>query len=146
MAQLTVPNPRTFDLTADVSRIDFPQAAEKTFEGSALGDKSGLGNVRQLVAGDKFIGFADIAGYQDNSAGTDGSMTIPIIDKCNVWLNVASASTMPIGSKVFASDGNTFTVASAAGANSQIGCIRQKTAGSSTYCSVSAAGVGRRAG
>jgi len=146
MGQLTVPQPRAYNLTADSNRIDLPQAAEKTFEGSALGDKSSLGNARQLVAGDNFLGFCDIAGVQDNSGGTDGSQTIPVIDKGAVWLTVASASTMALGAKVFASDGNTFTVGSAAGANSRIGVIEQKTAGSTTYCCVQFAGVGRRAG
>jgi hypothetical protein len=142
MGQLTVPTPRSWDIDPDTSETAQPQAAEKIYEGSALSDKSGLGNVRQLVKTENFVGFAMQS--NDNSAGTDGSTTITVKDKGTVNLSVTSASTVSIGAKVYATDGNTFTAASTSAV--AIGAIRRKIPGSTTFCSVRIAGKGVQAG
>jgi len=142
MANLTVATPRPFAIEVESNEIPLPQAAENTLEGSALGDKSSLGNARTLVAADNFLGFA--VQSNNNSAGTDGSVTILVKDKGLVDLVVTSASTVSIGASVYASDGNTFTAASSG--NSKIGVIRRKIPGVTNFCTVAIAGVGRKAG
>ena len=142
MGQLSVPTPRSWDIDADTNETAQPQAAEKTYEGAALSDKSGLGNVRQLIYSENFIGFA--VQTNDNSAGTDGSTTINVKDKGSVILSVASASTVSIGAAVYAKDSNTFTAASTSAV--AIGVIRRKIPGSSTFCSVRIQGKGQKAG
>ncbi len=142
MGQLTVPTPRAWDVDADSYELAQPQAAEVTYEGAALSDKSGAGNVHQLVYSEHFVGFAKQT--SDNSAGTDGSTTINVKDKGTVVLSVTSASTVSIGAVVYAKDSNTFTAASTSAV--AIGIIRRKIPGSSTFCSVRINGVGQKAG
>jgi hypothetical protein len=93
-------------------------ASDIIYRGSAVGDTSGT--ARPLVAGDAFLGFADATA--DNSAGSASAINVRVRSRGYVKLAITSvASTDDIGATVYASDDNTFTLASTS--NSSIGKI-----------------------
>lgn len=141
MANLTSDLPRTFEVTASNEQIDYPQAAAKIYQGSALSDAgspgSGTNVANTLVAGENFLGFAEIT--QDNSSGSAGSITTNVRGKgviCGV--NVTGATAAKLGANVYMSDGNTFTTTSTS--NTLIGHIKKYYTG--TKCDISFTGVG----
>ncbi|MDP9175622.1 MAG: hypothetical protein M3O30_17400 [Planctomycetota bacterium] len=144
MANLTNAASRTFEMLADEQ--DYPMAAAKIYQGSALSDAGSPGaatNVAEtLVAGENFLGFANTT--IDNSGGTAGSQTIDMKCKGTVLLVVAGLAATSLGASVYASDGNTFTLTAAA--NSKIGVVKKILSVSAGTALVSFSGVQYRAG
>ena len=119
MAKLTNDIARTYEL-GDTS--EYPMlGGEFMYEGAGVGIKSN-GYAPALQTGDKFAGFADER--VDNTSGTDGQKTIRTKFKGTVVLPAPSGvSLTDVGSNLFASDDNTFTITSAS--TPYIGKIRR---------------------
>lgn len=118
--------------------IEYPAVAtDILYRGSAAGDSSGT--VRPLAAGDGFMGFIDAKA--DNSAGAASAINVSVIPEGEVLLAVTSvASENDYGVTVYASDDDTFTLASTS--NSAIGKVSQWV--SSTTCWVKFQGTAFR--
>ena len=103
MTQLSAAVARTY-MGADVEDLQVAATAP-IYEGSAIGLASGY--ARQLVAGDKFQGFAlcDVA-----SQASAGLARVRVRTKGRIVLTIASVAVTDIGKPVFASDGNAFTL------------------------------------
>jgi hypothetical protein len=118
--------------------IDLPAVAtDILYRGAALEDTSGTADV---VSGTgTFIGFA--AAKADNSSGAASAIDVGVYPEGEVYLSVAGVtSTDDLGSTVYATDDNTFTL-TASGATS-IGKISQWV--TSTYCWVKFQGAAQR--
>jgi len=144
MANLAAPTPRTYEIRADSDELDYPQGAEQTWEGSALTDAgspgAGTNVIHTLVAGENFVGFANTS--QNNASGSAGGITINVKGKGCVKLSVTGVTAASVGKKVYASDGNTFTLTSIS--NTLIGVIKQIVSG--IVCMVEFAGEGFQVG
>jgi len=116
MAQLTVKKLRI----TEQATVNTLTAVGDVFEGSALGLSAG--GARQLVAGDRFLGFAK----EDAASGVDVQIDPPgqggrvIVDVIGVGVN-------SVGGDVYASDGDTFTLT--IGANTMIGTVLRIVSG-----------------
>ena len=124
MAALTAPAPRKIEVKKSFQ--DMPMTAAKVYEGSALSDTSstapgvaGTNVVRSYTSPENFIGIA--LATVDNSTGTAGSQTIPVLTEGIVQLVVTGATAASVGANVYATDGNTFTTTLTA--NTAIGVI-----------------------
>ncbi|ORE94108.1 cytoplasmic protein [Stappia sp. 22II-S9-Z10] len=118
MATLTTDAPRNMML-GDIQ--EFPVIAnDKIFAGAAVGE-NGAGYARPLVAGDPFLGFAEVAA--DNTGGSAGDVRVRVWRRGVVRLTVAGATAITAndGAKVYASDDDTFTTT--ASTNTLIGTV-----------------------
>jgi hypothetical protein len=95
-------------------------ASDIVYSGAAVGD-NGAGYGRPLVAGDKFLGFADAK--VDNSSGSAGDKDIRCFMPEFIQLAVSGAVITDVGQPVYASDDNTFTFVAVS--NSLIGHVSQ---------------------
>lgn len=94
------------------------KASTEIFLGAAVGLTGGY--ARQLVAADSFAGFAEM--HVNNSVATDGADRIPVRASGRAVLTVAGVLvTTDIGTPVYASDSQTFTLTSVG--NSPIGTV-----------------------
>lgn len=116
MTTLAAAKPRVFQIA---EFVDIPAvASDIIYEGAAVGDSSGT--ARPLVAGDAFLGFADRT--VDNSAGAAGAVNVRCRQRGKIVIPVVgAASTDDIGSTVYASDDDTFTLT--ASSNTAIGKV-----------------------
>lgn len=111
MSQLTADTVRQYDTNEDPLFNDLPvKASVAIYRNSAVGLTSGY--ARQLTTSDAFMGFADAVA--DNSAvATNGAISVRVRQKGTVQLSVTSvAAVTDVGSTVYATDGNAFTLAS----------------------------------
>jgi hypothetical protein len=123
MTTLVTDTPRAYEL-GDVNEYGVI-ATDIIYEGAAVGE-NGLGYARPLVAGDKFLGFAEQ--NVDNSTGDAGAYRVRVKTYGKIKLDVGSVTLTDIGKPVFASDDNTFTLTQ--GSNSYIGRVcRYESAG-----------------
>lgn len=115
--------------------IEIPAVAtDIIYRGAAVGDSSGTG--RPLVAGDGFMGFTDA--QCDNSAGAASAKNIDVIPEGEVLLAVTSvASADDVGATVYASDDDTYTLASTS--NTAIGKVTQWVTSTSCWVKFQAA-------
>lgn len=94
-------------------------AADIIYQGAAVGE-NGSGYARPLVAGDRFLGFADAR--VDNSAGSAGDKRVVVKTRGRAQLPIAAlAVTANDRPAVYASDDDTFTLT--ATSNSLIGYV-----------------------
>jgi len=94
------------------------KAATRIFYGSMVGQEAASGYCRTLVAGDLYIGMANAE--SNNLAGSDGEKSVLLEEVSSLEVPIAGALiTTPMGTKVYASDGNTWTLTSTA--NSEVG-------------------------
>jgi hypothetical protein len=103
MTQLSAALARTY-LQGDI--LDLPvKASSAIYEGSAIGFTSGYH--RQLASTDEFVGFAinSVA-----SQSSDGADYVRVRVRGRVVLTIASVAVTDIGTAVFATDGNAFTL------------------------------------
>lgn len=114
MTQLTAALARTY-IGGEVEDLQVA-ATSPIFEGSAIGLTSGY--ARQLVAGDKFQGFALCDVPSKASAGAD---RVRVRTRGRIVLTIASVAVTDIGKPVFASTGNAFTLTQST--NSHIGRV-----------------------
>ncbi len=130
MAQLTASKVRDYGAGFSETHNDVPiLAATKIFEGSAVGLSAGY--ARQLVAGDKFVGFAtrDV----DNSAGASGDRRVRVRKDGSVMIPVTGVTGQAdLTKQVAMSDGDTATLTLAS--NSKIGHVIRFESG--TLCQV----------
>jgi hypothetical protein len=114
-------------LAADLPRPwvlgDFEQhpviANDIIYEGAAVGD-NGSGYARPLVAGDPFLGFAQM--QVNNTGGSAGDKAVRVKLEGAVQLPVASVAITDVGKPVYASDDNTFELVQSD--HSKIGVVR----------------------
>ncbi|HEX7050361.1 MAG TPA: hypothetical protein VF188_09185 [Longimicrobiales bacterium] len=119
MATLAVDTPRVYEL-GDIGEHPVI-AADIIYEGAAVGLEAASGNARPLVAGDKFLGFAEQ--NVDNSLGSAGEKRVRVIERGKIEVPIAGLAATNVGDPVYASDDNTFTLSDGAGANSFIGRV-----------------------
>ncbi len=117
MTTLAKDTPRDYELG---DRNEYPViASDIIYEGAAVGE-NGSGYARPLVAGDKFLGFAEK--QADNSSGSAGAVNVRVIDKGKIKVSIADlAITANDRPAVYMSDDNTFTLTSTS--NSLVGYI-----------------------
>lgn len=127
MATLAVDKPRVFELDEFVPNEVPAIAADIIYAGAAVGESSSTGTGRPLVAGDTFLGFA--VERCDNAAGIASAKNIKLRASGVVKLTVTNAtSTAVVGDTVYASDDDTFTLASTN--NTPIGKVQRWVSGS----------------
>lgn len=114
MAQLSANTARSFEL-GDKTDLLVKQSSA-IYEGSAVGIASGY--ARQLVAGDRFAGFA---AYGCAAPAADGGASVRLRRIGLVVLTIASIAVTDVGKPVYASDGDTFTLTQST--NSHIGRV-----------------------
>lgn len=124
MATLAKDKPRAYELTG--GHPDYNEvpaiAADIIYNGAAVGESSSTGTGRPLVAGDNFMGFC--VEQCDNSAGAAGDKLIKVLTKGVAWLTVTNGDNInDWGDTVYASDDDTFTMASTS--NSAIGKLKR---------------------
>lgn len=117
MATLAANKVRAYELG---DHQEYPVVAtDIIYEGAAVGE-DGNGYARPLVAGDRFLGFAERKA--DNAAGAAGAVRVYVKRKGEVQLPIAAiaitANDRPL---VYASDDDTFTLT--ASGNSLIGTV-----------------------
>jgi hypothetical protein len=122
MTTLSANAARAYQLGDDVS---LPVVGtDVIFEGAAVGD-NGSGYARPLQAGDPFKGFA--LRKVDNSTGSAGDRRVEVRKRGRISLAVTGVTGVgDVGSKVYASDDDTFTLSSTS--NSLIGVVAQHSA------------------
>lgn len=116
MATLAIDTPRDYQLGGFE---EYPiVAADIIYEGAAVGINAGF--ARPLVAGDVFVGFAQM--NADNSTGAQGDKLVRVKTQGRAKLSISGlAITANNRAAVYASDDNTFTLTSAG--NSKIGWV-----------------------
>ena len=122
MATLAVDKKRQF-LLQGAKYADLPViASDIVYEGAAVGESSTNGTGRPLVAGDGFMGFA--MRRCDNAAGSANDRKIRVMTSGYVAnLPVTSLDNVnDLGATVYASDDDTFTLASTG--NTAIGKVQ----------------------
>jgi hypothetical protein len=92
--------------------------ADTIYEGAAVGN-NGSGYARPLQGGDTFLGFAEET--VDNEDGSDGDKRVRVKSKGKVKLPISGLAVGDLGSTVYASDDDTFTLTSTD--NSEIGSV-----------------------
>lgn len=113
-------------------------AADIIYEGAAVGD-NGAGLARPLVAADPFLGFANRTA--DNSTGAASAVRVELKERGRIVLAVTGvASADDVGTAVYASDDDTFTLTSSG--NSAVGKVSRWISG--TTCLVNFEGVQAR--
>ncbi len=126
MATQTADVIRTFENAGTPDEYgDLPvKAATKIYEGSAVGLTTGY--ARALVAADPFGGFC--SRRSDNSAGANGDRNVKVREKGKIILDVTGVTGVTdVGSTVYASDDNTFTLTSTS--NTAIGKVARFISG-----------------
>lgn len=117
MTTLAVATPQVYELGDhnDIGVI----ASDIIYEGSAVGDNAS-GYARPLVAGDPFLGFAQVD--VDNSSGSAGDKSVRVNRKGAIQLAVTSVAITDVGRPVYASDDNTFALA---GIGTKVGYVKR---------------------
>lgn len=147
MAQLTAAQPRAYEPQEDPMLDDIPTASGTNgtiYEGAAVAlGGTNAANMVGLVSGsgsnDTFAGFC----YRnvDNTGNGSAILNVKIRTKGVVLLSVATANGQSnVGSTVYASDGNTFSLSSTGGCS--IGKVHRWI--TSTYCMVYFEGASAR--
>lgn len=96
--------------------VEYPASTGAIYEGSAVGLTSGYG--RQLVAGDRFVGFCK-RGVP--VSGANGTEKVLVQRRGRIILTVSGVAITDVHDPVYASDGNTFAMT--AGTNTLIGHV-----------------------
>jgi len=106
MTTLAANKERRYNLT----HMDFNElpsiGSDILYQGSAIGLVASTGYGRPLVAGDRFVGFADAK--SDNSSGSSGDINVNVRSKGRIQLSVSGAVITDIGQPVYATDDDTF--------------------------------------
>ena len=111
MTTLAANAPRNYDL-GDIGEMPMI-ASEIIYEGAAVGEVDATGHARPLVAGDKFVGFAETK--FDNSAGAAAAINVRYKRRGATQLTVTGAVITDVGQPVFAADDNAFSFVPTAG-------------------------------
>lgn len=96
---------RTFEIGAVA---EYPViAADIIYAHAAVGLVDASGHARPLVAGDRFVGFAEKRA--DNSAGAAAAINVRTAESGKIVLSVTGAVITDVGQPVYASDDDTFS-------------------------------------
>lgn len=95
------------------------------YRGSAVGVIAATGYARQLQTTDLFAGFAENTVDNTVTGHASGFKNVPVRRYGYAQLSVASVAITDFGAQVYASDGNTYALASAGGANVLIGTVHR---------------------
>ena len=127
MATLAADKIRRFENQWAPLYNDIPAiASDIIYQGAAVGESSSTGTARPLVAGDTFLGFADMKA--DNSSGSAAAIDCHVRQSGAVEIPVTSvAADADLGVLVYASDDDTFTLASTG--NTKIGKLIRHVSG-----------------
>lgn len=106
MSALNTDINRVFETPTDTNAIPV-KAGAKIYEGALVG-KTETGYGRPLQAGDTAIGFAK--DYTDNTNGADGEKNCEVKAKGKVSLFISGITLADVGSNIYATDDNTFTL------------------------------------
>lgn len=108
MTTLAANKPRAYEGGRDViEESNLPViASDIIYEGAAVGVVDASGHGRPLVAGDRFVGFANAKA--DNSAGAAAAINVDLRTRGKVQLSVSGAVITDRGQPVYASDDDTF--------------------------------------
>lgn len=140
MATLAADSKRDYDLSVTREEVDYNAvASDIIYEGAACTMASGADDIGPLNTADVFVGFA--LRRTDNSSGAAGDKTVRVATKGvlrGLAVTSATANTAP-GTAVFASDDDTFTLASTG--NLQIGTVRKGTGAGTADVRFEGAGV-----
>jgi hypothetical protein len=143
MATLAKDTPRQYELNGGDpvwNEIDII-AADTIYVGAAVGESVSTGTARPLVAADTFIGFC--VETCANETGAASAKRVKIRPKGRVWLTVTNGDNInDFGDTVYASDDNTFTMATTG--NSAIGKLVRYDATRTPSCLVAYEGVAER--
>lgn len=104
-----------------------PASAAVIYAGALVGLTGA--NARQLAAADTFVGMAEE--YVDNSGGSAGDKKVKVVAGHEVKVSVAGSSASTPGTKVYASDSETFTVT--AQSNSLVGVLTEQVSGTTWF-------------
>lgn len=88
-------------------------ASDIIYAGAAVGLVAGTGHARPLVAGDKFVGFAEAT--VDNSSGAAAAKRVRALQRGMVELSISGAVITDVGQPVYAQDDNAFSFSPVAG-------------------------------
>jgi hypothetical protein len=113
MTTLAVDKPRPYEAgNGHPAYNEIPAiASDIIYAGAAVGESSSTGTGRPLVAGDNFMGFC--IENCDNSAGAAAAKMIKVLKRGVAWLTVTNGDNInDYGDTVYASDDDTFTMAS----------------------------------
>jgi hypothetical protein len=111
MTTLAADAPRTYS-AGDFD--DYPVvASDIIYQGAAVGLVAASGHARPLVAGDRFVGFAE--SKCDNSTGAAAAVNVRVIRKGVIKLPVTGALITDRGQPVYAQDDNAFSFTPVAG-------------------------------
>ena len=120
--------PQTYTLDVDPLDTHLSVAASVTIFAGAAVSRDASGDISPLVTTDSFAGFA--LQKIDNSSGAASDEDVKVRERGCIVLSVATADDDDdVGSAVYASDDNTFTLTAAA--NLQIGKVRRHISGTS---------------
>ena len=122
MSQLSADTVQAFEIGSDTTTLPVKDNVT-IYRGSAVGLSAGY--ARQLVAGDLFGGFAEQKVDNTVTGHADGFKNVPVRRRGFVQLTLATVAVTNIGADVYASDGNTYTLDPAGGANSFIGKVHR---------------------
>lgn len=81
-------------------------ASDIFYEGAMIGDNAS-GIARPIVAGDKFLGFAE--SHVDNSAGAEGAKSVRVIERGKRKMALTGATIRDLKQPVYAADDGTLT-------------------------------------
>jgi len=87
-------------------------ASDIIYTGAAVGE-NGAGYARPLVAGDRFLGFAQE--QADNSDGAAGALSITVAKRGSIQLSVSGLAITDVGLPVYASDDAVFSLSPVGG-------------------------------
>ena len=124
MTTLAQDKPRDYGMESKIAGSAPVIAADIIFEGAAVGESSSAGTARPLVAADSFLGFA--FRKADNSAGLVSAIQVELVVKGVCPLPITSLVLADVGSTVYASDDDTFTLSSTG--NTEIGKVAELVA------------------
>lgn len=80
---------------------------------AAVGIVASSGHARPLVAGDRFVGFAELR--CDNSLGAAAAKNVRVVQKGKIKLDVTGALITDVGCPVYATDDDTFSLSPVGG-------------------------------
>ena len=117
MSNLSANTQRVYE-AGDTNNVPVKGSTE-IWMGSAVGLAAGY--ARMLASTDTFAGFADE--HQNNTSATNGAKTINVRTRGLIQLTISGIAVTDVGSDVYASDGNTFTLT--VGSNVFIGKVHR---------------------
>lgn len=111
MTTLAADKPRAIE---GGNRNEYPIiASDIIYAGAAVGVVDGTGHAKPLVAGNRFVGFAEA--IADNSNGAAADINVRVVESGKAQLSVSGAVITDVGQPVYATDDDTFSLSPVGG-------------------------------